>query len=138
MLGAGMSIGLPVGYRTRFLRLGCCVCRQLPIAHADLKQVGDSGSVELDLADQRPGHTVLAKLAQLHADNTAGDEDLTSWAAGFLGERLVGEHLGGLGDTWRVLHAVPLGRRGKDIDHLVLGPRGLFVINTKHSDLRPR
>ena len=95
--------------------------------------MADSGSVELDLADQRPGHALLAKLAQLHADNpTAGDENLTSWAVGFVGERLVGEHLGCLGDTWRVLHAVPLGRRGKDIDHLVLGPPGLFAINTKH------
>ena len=29
-------------------------------------------------------------------------------------------------------HAVPVGNRGSDIDHLVIGPGGVFTLNTKH------
>jgi hypothetical protein len=36
-----------------------------------------------------------------------------------------------LGDEWRVLHSVPVGRRGSDLDHLVIGPPGVFVLNSK-------
>ena len=32
----------------------------------------------------------------------------------------------------RVLHAVRVGDRGADIDHVVIGPGGVFTINTKH------
>lgn len=33
---------------------------------------------------------------------------------------------------WRVLHAVPVGTRGSDIDHVVIGPGGVFTVNAKH------
>lgn len=33
---------------------------------------------------------------------------------------------------WRVLHAVQVGARGSDIDHLVIGPGGVFTANVKH------
>lgn len=32
---------------------------------------------------------------------------------------------------WRVLHAVPVGEKGSDIDHVVIGPPGVITINTK-------
>jgi hypothetical protein len=32
---------------------------------------------------------------------------------------------------WHVLHAVPIGTRGTDIDHVVIGPFGLVTVNTK-------
>ncbi|MBO2465725.1 NERD domain-containing protein [Actinomadura sp. LCR2-06] len=32
---------------------------------------------------------------------------------------------------WHVLHAVPVGRRGADIDHVLIGPFGVVTINTK-------
>jgi hypothetical protein len=38
----------------------------------------------------------------------------------------------GLDGRWRVLHALPLGVRGKDLDRLLIGPAGIFAINTKH------
>ena len=31
-----------------------------------------------------------------------------------------------------MLHAVPVGDRGSDIDHVVIGPAGVFTINAKH------
>lgn len=58
-------------------------------------------------------------------------DDLASWAVGYLGEVQVGERLAEMDGRWRVLHAVPLGVRGKDVDHLIVDPAGIFAINTK-------
>ncbi|MBH0098359.1 NERD domain-containing protein [Salinibacterium sp. NSLL150] len=35
------------------------------------------------------------------------------------------------GSEWAVLHAVPVGKGDSDIDHVVVGPAGVFTINTK-------
>ncbi|QEE62044.1 NERD domain-containing protein [Salinibacterium sp. dk2585] len=57
--------------------------------------------------------------------------DARSWYGGALGEMRVGEVLERLGQEWSVFHAVPVGTRGSDIDHVVVGPGGVFTINTK-------
>ncbi|MGA5029945.1 nuclease-related domain-containing protein [Streptomyces cellulosae] len=36
---------------------------------------------------------------------------------------------------WRALHSIPLANK-VDIDHLLIGPGGVFSINTKHHDKR--
>jgi hypothetical protein len=33
---------------------------------------------------------------------------------------------------WRVLHSIPVGANGADIDHLVIGPAGVYSLNAKH------
>lgn len=88
---------------------------------------------------QRPGHSVLAKFADLHARFAPSGrgpavtvEEIVPWAVGYLGEVQVGERLAGMDGRWRVLHAVPLGVRGKDVDHLLIGPAEIFAINTQH------
>ncbi|TFD50265.1 NERD domain-containing protein [Cryobacterium frigoriphilum] len=58
--------------------------------------------------------------------------DSVAWYLGALGEIEVGKTLGRLPPEWRVFHALPIGKAGADIDHLVLGPGGIFTINTKH------
>ena len=55
-----------------------------------------------------------------------------SWFVGAIGELRVGELLENLGPEWTVLHAVPTGNAETDIDHVVIGPGGVFSINTKH------
>ncbi len=61
--------------------------------------------------------------------------DSRPWYLGALGERRVAKRLDALGDEWTVLHSVPIGERGSDIDHVALGPPGLFTVNTKfHED----
>lgn len=56
-----------------------------------------------------------------------------SWARGAAGEREVGHRLEQLrAQGWYVLHSVPIGTRGADIDHLLIGPGGVFCINTKN------
>lgn len=57
--------------------------------------------------------------------------DSRSWFSGALGEIEAGRMLARLGPEWLVLHAVPVGAGSSDIDHVVVGPGGVFTINTK-------
>jgi hypothetical protein len=59
------------------------------------------------------------------------------WYRGALGEIAVGRLLTRLDSDWVVLHAVPVGGGDADIDHVVVGPAGVFTVNTKnHSGKR--
>ena len=49
---------------------------------------------------------------------------------GVVGEIEVGEALDRLGDEWLVLHALPVDADADDIDHLVIGPSGVFIVST--------
>lgn len=60
-----------------------------------------------------------------------------SWYAGALGERQVAGRLAGLPAGWTVFHSLPVGRDGADIDHLVVGPGGVFTVDVKHHDGAP-
>jgi hypothetical protein len=55
------------------------------------------------------------------------------WRKGAAGERRVGKTLAKLPKAeWAVLHDVPIGGRGANVDHLVIGPGGVFTLNTKN------
>ncbi|MFF9819009.1 nuclease-related domain-containing protein [Streptomyces sp. NPDC014006] len=57
--------------------------------------------------------------------------DLRSWADGLAGERLTGRQLNKLRSRgWFTLHAIQW-PSGADIDHLAIGPAGVFSINSK-------
>jgi hypothetical protein len=58
--------------------------------------------------------------------------DGRSWFTGAIGEKEVSRLLARLGQEWTVLNSVPVGKDGSDIDHIVIGPPGVFTINTKH------
>jgi hypothetical protein len=72
-----------------------------------------------------PVQTLAARVRDVHTDERA-------WRIGADGEEKVAARLGRLPESWKVLHALPVGSRGSDIDHLVVGPGGVFTINTKH------
>jgi hypothetical protein len=75
-----------------------------------------------------PVRAILGRLMRVHTAERA-------WRLGAEGEELVGSQLAKLTDKdprWRVLHAIPVGHQGSDIDHLVIGPPGVFTINSKH------
>jgi hypothetical protein len=48
------------------------------------------------------------------------------------GEVEVARRLQKLGAGWHTIHAVPVGDKGSDIDHVVIGPPGVFTLNTKN------
>lgn len=75
-----------------------------------------------------PVKTVVARLLGVHTEERA-------WRIGADGEEKVAAQLDKLvrkDPRWRVLHAVPVGERGSDIDHVVLGPGGVYTLNAKH------
>jgi len=69
--------------------------------------------------------SLLARVLGVHTDERA-------WRIGADGEQAVASRLAKLGPEWKVLHAVPVGNRGSDIDHVVIGPAGVFTVNAKH------
>ena len=57
------------------------------------------------------------------------------WEAGAVGELLVGRHLETLSAGWFLTHDVLLGGNAGNLDHVLVGPPGVFVVNTKnHGD----
>jgi Nuclease-related domain len=54
-----------------------------------------------------------------------------SYAQGRDGERLVAAILDELGSEWHLFHGLQL-REAQDFDHVLVGPRGLFYIQTKN------
>jgi hypothetical protein len=93
-----------------------------------------------DLSQNRAGEAVAARAAELRPKGFQGiaawllglRTEATSWEAGAKGERIVDKRLGKLRrDGWAVLSSI-VKRSGADIDHLVIGPPGVFTINTKH------
>lgn len=95
------------------------------------------------LAERPAAYSVIAELLRVQANVAPRNAvrrvfgvgplhaDAASWFSGALGELTVGELLARLSPEWTVLHAVPVGKGDSDIDHVVLGPAGVFTINTK-------
>lgn len=82
----------------------------------------------LSARDEAPVRSLLSRMLGMHTDER-------SWRIGADGEEKVAARLAKLtkkDPRWRVLHAIPVGTRGADIDHLVIGPGGIFTINAKH------
>jgi nuclease-like protein len=86
---------------------------------------GSAAAKARELRSAQPIRTLLARALRVHTDDRA-------WRRGASGERITGSWLGRLPDGWFVFHDIPVGRRGANIDHLVIGPGGVFTINTKN------
>jgi hypothetical protein len=65
--------------------------------------------------------TFLARLLGVRADDrTRMTTERSGW------------WLGRLPEGWFVFHDVPVGHRGANIDHVVIGPAGVFTVNTRY------
>jgi Nuclease-related domain len=78
-----------------------------------------------DIQSTFPFRVFLAKILGVHNSERA-------WRHGAIGEEEVARRLQKLSKDWRVIHSVPIGENGTDIDHLVIGPGGVFTLNTKN------
>lgn len=83
---------------------------------------------ERALAEKEAAGKLRTGLARMLGVKT----DERAWRIGADGEEAVAAQLARLGPDWRVLHAVRVGERGSDIDHVVIGPAGVFTVNAKH------
>ena len=96
------------------------------------------------LIAREAGYLVAAECLRIQAEAEVADPSLRSsgrihlhpdawpWYQGAVGEIHVGQLLCALGPHWRVLHSVPIGAKDTDVDHILVGPNGVFVLNTKH------
>lgn len=96
------------------------------------------GTTGEDLADRPPAAASKEELQQLRRrarrspltwllDVRSGERALR---AAVHGQEEVGRQLGKLGPGWYVLHSVPVG--GTVIDHLVIGPPGVFALAVRN------
>ncbi len=95
-----------------------------------------------DLLANRAGEALLRQeTAELAAGRSTGRRFAdfvpvaSSWEVGAVGEQLVADELRKLAahdPRWGFLNSIPVNAKGSDIDHLVIGPGGVFTINTKH------
>ena len=77
----------------------------------------------LALKQAAPVRTFVARVLGVHTDERA-------WRIGADGEEKVAARLAKLAKKdprWTFLHAIPVGENGSDIDHLVVGPGGVFT-----------
>ncbi len=107
--------------------------RPSPVAQGpgwdDLARNAPGASASARARELRHEHRVLTSAAALLGIRTSA----RSFATGARGERTVGRQLNRWAARydWHVLHAVPVGRRGADIDHVIIGPFGVVTVNTK-------
>jgi hypothetical protein len=87
----------------------------------------------LRVQDAAPDLTALGRLFGARPVS----RDARPWFSGTIGELRVGRTLARLGPEWTVLHSVPVGKAESDIDHLLVGPAGVFTVNTKRHDGQP-
>lgn len=104
-----------------------------------------SEPIWVDLAENRPGQAAreqaIAEREAMRERSKAGTliarlfdvkTDERAWRVGADGEEAVGARLASLEPHgWRILHAVNVGTRGSDIDHVAIGPGGVYTLNTK-------
>ncbi|MFJ2953986.1 nuclease-related domain-containing protein [Streptomyces sp. NPDC087270] len=95
---------------------------------------------DFDLALHKPGDSLrgLAAerpsfVARIFAWLMRRPVKTDSWNLGIAGEQVIGAELNRLTRRgWYVLHSVPLPRIKADIDHLLIGPGGVFTVNAKN------
>ena len=79
----------------------------------------------VELRKEAPIKSVLARLL-------GSPREERDWAVGADGEVEVARRLRKLGGGWHVIHSVPVGGMGADIDHVVIGPTSVLTLNTKN------
>lgn len=135
----------------RWRRFVITMCRQFPMTTSSIITTGGTmtnetarQSTQPTLRARGPAYSVMQECLQIQATaeprspasrffgRSPLHPDARSWYQGALGEIEVAGVLSKLGPEWTVLHAVPVGSGDSDIDHLVIGPAGIFTINTKN------
>jgi hypothetical protein len=93
------------------------------LSHPDDDSFDASGDTDPVQRQQR--RSLLARTAQ------GRHGDIGDWRLSAKARLKIGRRLDGLGHGWRVLHNVDLSVRHGEIDHLVIGPPGVFTVTSR-------
>lgn len=119
----------------------------LPVDSVALASGGSTPLGDEDLSGRRAGSAARARaLEELDARKARSGTFLTwlgrvfdvrtderAWRIGADAEETIGRELERLTrHGWKVLHSVPVGSGESDIDHVLIGPPGVFTVNSKH------
>jgi len=102
--------------------------KQAPKDPDDLALNHPGATLRVKAGDIQKAHPVLVFIFRLFGAHSQE----RAWRRGAEGEEEVAWRLRKLGDGWRILHSVPIGTGETDIDHVVIGPPGVFALNTKN------
>ncbi len=99
------------------------------------EQVGAAGRHEI--VDPSSAHLLGLILAACAGVGLASEfwrarQVTEAWRKGFEGEEMTGRALERLSSDYVVFHDLPLPGSRANIDHLVIGPTGVFTVETKH------
>lgn len=147
--GTGIAAGSSAFYERARRTVRCLDCTDAAAPAGEGKGVSPSlsgSSSADDLRFRAPASAVICEV--LRAQSGApprsrwarlfGRSPLSAtsdpWYLGAVGELEIGRLLDRLGPEWTAIHAIPIGKAGSDIDHLVIGPGGIFTINAKHHE----
>ncbi len=89
------------------------------------KAGGGAAKKARELRRTAPISALVSRVRRVHTDERA-------WSKGATGEKVAGFWLSRLPKGWYTFHDVPVGERGANIDHVVIGPGGVFTVNTKN------
>lgn len=89
-----------------------------------------------DLVRNDPGQLLWQHAAELPSArwfDLAARRETRAWTQGARGEETLAAELWRISrpGAWRYVHSVPVGAKGSDIDHVLVGPGGVFTLNTK-------
>ena len=99
---------------------------------------------EIDLALNKAGETARRRaeyeepksaIVSIFKQLTDAKTPARNWRLGAEGEELVAKQIAKLqrsDSRWQVVHDIRVGKRGANIDHVLVGPAGVFVIDSKH------
>jgi Nuclease-related domain len=111
---------------------------QVPTAKAASRRLMAEGN-GIDFATNSPGAGARVKRNEVNAKAPIKnliarvfdiETEERDWRIGAKSEAKVGKELAKLDASWRVLHSVPVNDKKSDIDHMVIGPAGVFTLNS--------
>jgi hypothetical protein len=79
------------------------------------------------LQKRKPGQTLKEKVIKYNKNDIS-----FTYKLGIAGEEFTAKILEGLGSEYKILHSIPFSEHKKDIDHIVIGPTGIYIINSKN------
>ena len=148
LCGTQLTAGTDAIYERDRRTVRCLECTPTvvaaPVEAAPVTELRAQRLPDRDIIRLRaPASSVIAEALRIQSSNPArtgaqrlfGRNPLSiesrPWYLGALGELEVARVLDQLGPGWLTLHAVPVGSAGSDVDHIVIGPGGVFTINSK-------
>jgi hypothetical protein len=144
--GSVLAVGEQAAWDRATRAVWCLPCAQPLLAGAaatpspteptpiELGVAGGSAQQEFDRRHSkredriREAHPRLGGLILALSDDP---QSTRAWQAGATGERKLGEKLASLGDSVIALHDRQVPRSRANIDHIVIGPGGVYVIDAK-------